>query len=61
MRTWKEFSLDLQWARENVVAEAEGFKSAGKKRRKKKSEFLTAREKKIQKLKNKPSHWSGLV
>ena len=39
--------------------EAKGFKDAVEKRRKKK-EFLSARERKIQKLKNRPSHWEGL-
>ena len=39
--------------------EAKGFKGAVERRRKKK-EFLSPREKKIQKLKNRPSHWEGL-
>jgi len=60
MRTYREFALDMQWARDNL-AEAEGFKDAGKRRRKKKKKFLSDREAKIQKLKNNPTHWSGLV
>ena len=39
--------------------EAKGFKDTLKKKQKKK-EFLSPREKKIQKLKNRPSHWEGL-
>ena len=60
MRTYREFALDMRWARDNL-AEAEGFKDSGKRRRKKKKKFLSDREAKIQKLKNNPQHWSGLV
>tara|TARA_Y100000592_G_C5350050_1_gene258407 strand:- start:309 stop:491 length:183 start_codon:yes stop_codon:yes gene_type:complete len=60
MRTYREFALDMQWAR-GKFAEAEGFKDSGKTRRKKKKKFLSDREAKIQKLKNNPQHWSGLV
>jgi|TARA_B100000287_G_scaffold291834_1_gene275167 hypothetical protein len=60
MRTYREFALDMLWARDKL-AEAEGFKDSGKRRRKKKKKFLSDREAKIQKLKNNPQHWSGLV
>ena len=40
-------------------SEATGFKDAVVRRRKKK-EFLSPRERKIQKLKNRPSHCEGL-
>tara|TARA_B100000085_G_C18218161_1_gene380599 strand:+ start:391 stop:573 length:183 start_codon:yes stop_codon:yes gene_type:complete len=59
MKTYRQFSKEVSFAIENLVAEAKGFKDAVKRRRKKK-EFLSAREKKIQKLKNRPSHWEGL-
>ena len=54
-----EFALDM--LTEDKLAEAEGFKDSGKRRRKKKKKFLSDREAKIQKLKNNPQHWSGLV
>lgn len=60
MKTFDAFQSDVIWAVENLIAEAEGFKDQVKRRRKKKKEFLSAREKKIQKLKNRPSHWMGL-
>ena len=44
----------------NMMLEARGFGGIAKKRRKKKKEFLSPREKKIQKLKNRPTHWQGL-
>jgi len=60
MRTYREFALDMQWARQNL-AEAEGFKDSGKRRRKKKKEFLTKWQKKVKKLKDSGgTHWSGL-
>ena len=59
MKTYRQFSKEVSFAIDNLVAEAKGFKDAVKRRRKKK-EFLSAREKKIQKLKNRPSHWEGL-
>ena len=60
MKTFQQFQEDATFAMENLMAEAEGFKDAVKRRRKKK-EFLSRREKKIQKLKNNPGHWEGLV
>ena len=60
MRTFEEFRTHTIFAIENRIAEAEGFKDEVKRRRKKKKEFLSPREKKIQKLKNRPSHWEGL-
>ena len=60
MKTYRQFARDMEWSPENLVAEAEGFKDAVKRRCKKKK-FLSDREAKIQKLKNNPQHWSGLV
>ena len=41
--------------------EAEGFKNKSEKRKARKSQkYLSAREEKIKKLKNKPLHWQGL-
>ena len=61
MKTYRQFAGDMNWALENLVAEAHGFKDAVKRRRKKKKEkFLTDREAKIQKLKRNDSHWKGL-
>ena len=61
MKTFQEFSREMTWAVENLIAEAQGFKDAVKRRRKKKKEFLSKRERKIQKLKNNPGHWEGLI
>ena len=61
MRTFREFMADANYAVENLMLEARGFSCiASKRRKKKKKEFLSAREKKIQKLKNRPLHWQGL-
>lgn len=60
MKVFNQFQEDATFAIENLMAEAQGFKDAVKRRRKKK-EFLSKRQKKIQKLKNNPSHWEGLV
>ena len=60
MRTFEEFRTHTIFAIENRTAEAEGFKDEVKRLRKKKNEFLSPREKKIQKLKRSSSHWSGL-
>ena len=60
MKTLQQFQEDATFAIENLMAEAQGLKDAVKRRRKKK-EFLSRREKKIQKLKNNPGHWEGLV
>lgn len=59
MKTLQHFQEDATFGIENLMAEAEGFKDAVKRRRKKK-EFLSRSEKKIQKLKNNPGHWDGL-
>jgi hypothetical protein len=60
MKTFRQFSAEAEFAVENMMLEARGFKGIAKKRRKKKKEFLSPREKKIQKLKNRPLHWQGL-
>ena len=60
MKTFRQFSNEASFAIENLVSEAEGFKDAVNRRRKKKKKFLSDREAKIQKLKNSPTHWQGL-
>ena len=60
MKTYRQFSNEASFAIENLVSEAEGFKDAVNRRRKKKKKFLSDREAKIQKLKNNPTHWQGL-
>jgi len=60
MKTYRQFSNEASFAIENLVSEAEGFKDAVNRRRKKKKKFLSDREAKIQKLKNSPTHWQGL-
>ena len=60
MKTYRQFSNEASFAIENLVSEAEGFKGAVNRRRKKKKKFLSDREAKIQKLKNSPNHWQGL-
>ena len=52
MKTFRQFSNEASFAIENLVSEAEGFKDAVNRRRKKKKKFLSDREAKIQKLKN---------
>jgi len=61
MKSFAQYQEDVSYAMENLIAEADGFKDAVKRRRKKKKEFLSRREKKIQKLKNNSGHWEGLV
>ena len=61
MKTFEQFRSDVVFARENLIAEAKGFKDAVKRRRKERREFLSARDKKIRKLRSSDSHWSGLV
>lgn len=61
MKTFQQFQEDASFAITNLLAEAQGFKDAVKRRRKKRKEFLSKRERKIQKLRNNPSHWEGLV
>ena len=60
MKTFHQFQGDAEYALVNLVAEAEGFKDAAKRRRKKKSSFLSARERKIKDLKDRPMSWRGL-
>ena len=55
----KTSTLDMKRARDDGAAAA-AAKTKKKRRKKKKKEFLSAREKKIQKLKNRPLHWQGL-
>ena len=58
MKTYGEFSTDSIWALDRL--DEEGFKNAVARRKKKKSSFLSAREKKIKDLKNRPLSWQGL-
>ena len=61
MKSFKQFQEDASYAMENLIAEAQGFKDAVKRRRKKKKEFLTKWQKKVKKLKvSGGTHWSGL-
>lgn len=60
MKTFSQFGEEARFAIENLLMEKEEFGQYGKKRRRKKKEFLSKREKKILKLKNRPSHWEGL-
>jgi len=60
MKTFSQFGEEARFAIENLVMEKEGFGQYAKKRRNKKKEFLSRREKKILKLKSRPSHWEGL-
>ena len=60
MKTFRQFREEAEFAVENMMLEARGIGAFAKKRRKKKKEFLSPREKKVQKLKNRPLHWQGL-
>ena len=59
MKTWRQFSEDMDYAVETLVLEAEGFGGVAKRRRKKKR-FLSKRDEKVQALKNRPTLWRGL-
>ena len=58
MKTFGEFSKESIWALDRL--DEEGFKNAVNRRKKKRSSFLSAREKKIKDLKNRPQSWEGL-
>jgi hypothetical protein len=58
MKTFGEFSKESIWALDKL--DEEGFKNAVNRRKKKRSSFLSAREKKIKDLKNRPQSWEGL-
>ena len=58
MMTFGEFRKESIWALDRL--DEEGFKNAVARRKKKKSSFLSAREKKIKDLKNRPLSWQGL-
>ena len=60
MKTFHQFQEDMTFAVENLMFEAKGFKDAVKRRRKKKSSFLSPRERKIKDLKDRPMSWQGL-
>ena len=60
MKTYRQFAKEMRFALENTMLEDAGFGKYAKKRRKKKKEYLSPRELKIKKLKNRPLHWSGL-
>jgi len=61
MKTYSQFREEMNFAIENLVSEAKGFKDEVKRRRKKKKEFLTKWEKKVKKLKDSGgTHWQGL-
>ena len=59
MKTFGEFRKESIWALDRL--DEEGFKNAvSRRKKKKKSSFLSAREKKIKDLKNRPMSWQGL-
>ena len=58
MKTFGEFRKESIWALDRL--DEEGFKNAVNRRKKKRSSFLSAREKKIKDLKNRPLSWQGL-
>ena len=58
MKTFGEFSKESIWALDRL--DEEGFKNAVSRRKKKKSSFLSPREKKIKDLKDRPLSWQGL-
>ena len=71
MKTFGEFREDCTWARERLVAEAEGFKSGAEKRQKqrqalkkaRRKDAMTAKEKrerKVQDLASNPKSWRNL-
>ena len=57
---YKEEKQKLAEKKVKDAEKARADKEAKAERKKKKKEFLSAREKKIQKLKNRPLHWQGL-
>lgn len=57
MKTYAQFAKEMESAVANVQ-EAKGFTPS--KKRRKKDEFKSKRDKKVQKLKSNPNHWSGL-
>ena len=61
MKTYSQFREEMNFAIDNLVSEAKGFKDEVKRRRKKKKEFLTKWEKKVKKLKDSGgTHLQGL-
>lgn len=57
MKTYTQFRQEMEAAVGNLQ-EAKGFTPS--KKRRKKEEFKSKRDKKVQKLKSDPNHWSGL-
>ena len=60
MKTFGVFQSDATWAVENLISEAEGFKDQVKRRRKKKSAYLSPRTAKLRDLRARPDSWKGL-
>ena len=58
MKTFKEFSNDMDSALTKMIAEAEGFKAQKKGKRKQK--YLSARAAKLKALRDNPDSWKGL-
>ena len=58
MKSFGEFRKESIWALDRL--DEEGFKNAVSRRNKKKSSFLSAREKKVKDLKDRPFSWQGL-
>ena len=60
MKTWRQFSEDMDYAVETLVLEAEGFGGVAKRRRKKRKGYQSKRDQKVQALKSRPELWRGL-
>jgi len=60
MKTYRQFAEEMRFAVENTMLEDAGFGQYAKKRRKKKKSYQSARDKKIQALRQRPEHWRGL-
>jgi hypothetical protein len=59
MKTYGDFNKDSIWALDRL--DEEGFKNAVARRKKRKrSSFLSARQQKIKDLKDRPLSWQGL-
>ena len=66
MKTWRQFSEDMDYAVETLVLEAEGFGGVAKRRRKKRKGYQSKRDQKVQDLKQRSGQdgrkvsWAGL-
>ena len=66
MKTWRQFSEDMDYAVETMVFEAKGFGGVAKRRRRKRKLYLSPRDQKIKDLKQRSGQdgrkvsWAGL-